>query len=321
MRIAALVLSLSIVLCSAPGLAAGDYPDRPVKVVITFTEGSATDFVGRTLSQKLSEIWGQPVTAENHAGAGGTIGAALVAEAPADGHTLLVHSSGYVVNPALVADLAYEPLKAFVDIAPIASQPMALVVAPGSALRSVSDLIAAAKAGAGTVKFGSPGTGSAAHLAAEKLKSQTGIDVAHVPYKGGPETISATSEGKVAWSFLPLSLALKAVEAGKLRAVATTSGERSAAAPKLPTISESGVAGFEDQVWWGVWAPSGIPGAVAAKLEKDIAAALADPATAEALKKRAFEPMGMDSQAFAKFVRREMEAVAKTAADAGLKPE
>jgi len=290
-------------------------------VIITFTEGSATDFVGRTISEKLSEIWGQPVTVENQAGAGGTIGANVVAKAAPDGYTLLVHSSGFAVNPSLYTSLPYQPSKDFKAIALLARQPLALVVGSSAEAETTSDIIAAARNKPGEIKFGSPGTGSAAHLVAEKFVSETGTKMVHVPFKGGPETVASTSNGDVLFSFLPVSLALKGVNSGKLRALGVTSSERTSAMPDVPTIAEAGLPGFESSIWWGIWAPAGLPQNVADKLEKDISLALASPDVLDKFNKRAFEPMELSQGEFSDFVDKEMADVASLVKEAGIQPE
>jgi tripartite-type tricarboxylate transporter receptor subunit TctC len=314
MRITRILLILATAICFTITAGAQDYPAKPVKIIIPFTAGSATDFVGRTVAKKLSEIWGQPVEVENHPGAGGTVGADVVAKAPADGYTLLEHSSAYAVSTSLYKNLPYDPTKDFIDIAPLASQPLALVVGTSSGLKSVAEVIAKAKANPGEIKFGSSGIGSAAHLAAEQFNIEAGIKVVHVPYKGGPETIAAIKDGTVAYSFLPLALASKE----GLKALGVTSSERSSAIPDVPTIAETGLAGFESTVWWGMWAPAGIPDSIADKLEKDIAQALAAPEVIEQFKSKKLEPMSMTSAEFKKFVRKETENVARIVKEAGI---
>lgn len=314
MRFTRIVLILATAICFTLPAFAQDYPAKPVKVIIPFTAGSATDFVGRTISKKLSDMWGQSVEAENHPGAGGTVGASVVAKAPADGYTLLEYSSAFAVSAVLYKNLSYDPTKDFIDIAPLASQPLVLVVSASSELKYVSDLIAKAKANPGDIKFGSPGVGSAAHLAAEQFNIAAGIKAVHVPYKGGPETISAIKDSTVAYSFLPLALGLKE----GLKALAVTSSERSSAVPDVPTIAESGLAGFESTVWWGIWAPAGIPDSVADKLEKDIAQALASPEVIEQFMSKKLDVMTMTPAEFKKFVRKEIGNVELIVKEAGI---
>jgi tripartite-type tricarboxylate transporter receptor subunit TctC len=319
MRTARFLLIVSIGMCFALGAFAQDYPTKPVTVIVPFTAGSATDIIARTVGQKLSELWGQPVAFENHPGAGGAAGAGVAAKSTSGGYTLLV-SAAFATCPALYNKLPYDPSKDFVDIAPLARQPMALIVGSSGGAKSVSGLIEAAKAKPGKLKYGSPGIGSVAHLAAEKFRGQAGIDVAHSPYKGGPETIAATSNGSVAYSFLPIAAAMKGVRAGKLRALAVTSAKRSSLMPDVPTIAEAGLAGYEETLWWGIWTPAGTPASVADKLAGDIARALKAPDVLEKLAKGGFEPMSMSRDEFARFVRGEMKAVALTVKEAGIKP-
>jgi tripartite-type tricarboxylate transporter receptor subunit TctC len=299
---------------------AQDFPTKPVKLIIPFTEGSATDFIGRTVAKKLSEIWGQPVEVENHPGAGGTVGASVVAKAPADGYTLLEYSSAYTVSPSLYKNLSYQP-KDFIDISPLVSQPLAIVVGTSSGLTSVSEIIAKAKATPGEIKFGTPGVGSAAHLPAERFKIAAGLDVVHMPFKGGPETIKATKEGTVLYSCLPLVLALKGSKDGKMKTLAVTTAKRSNALPDVPTLAESGFPDIDNSVWWGVWAPAGTPDSIAKKLEQDIAQVLASSDVVEQFKGRKLEPMSMTSAEFKQFVSKEMEVVRSIVKQAGIEPQ
>ncbi len=198
MRIAAVMLAAG----ALPALAQG-YPNKPVHVIITFPPGTGTDIVARTVTQKLSEFWGQPVLAENRSGAGGSIGAALVARAAPDGYTLLVDSNAHVVTPAIYAKLPYDTLKDFVDIAPLAGGPNVLVAGPGSQVKSVAELIAEAQAKPGQINFASAGIGSGTHLNLEKFKLAAGIDVTHVPYKGTPEVVTDLLGKRVSYYFAP----------------------------------------------------------------------------------------------------------------------
>jgi tripartite-type tricarboxylate transporter receptor subunit TctC len=314
------LMALATVMFIATGADAQDYPTRPVKVIIPFSVGSATDVLARAVSRKLSEIWGQAVVNENLPGQGGTLAAAVVAEALPDGYTLFVHGA-YAINPSFYSNLPYDPLKDFTDIAPLARQPLVLVVGPSSSPDSVSGLIALAKSKSGQLKYGSPGTGSAAHLAAEKFMLAAGIDMKHVPYKGGPEVIAATNAGDIIFSFLPAAIAKKSVEKGKLVALGATSVQRVSAMPEMPTITEAGLAGFEFNLWWGLWAPAAIPAGVLDKIEKDVARSLAMPGLKELFSKLAAEPMHMTSAEFRKFVRSELESVARTVKETGIKPE
>lgn len=297
MRITRIVMIFAVAICFTAAAFAQDYPAKPVKVIVPFTEGSATDLFARIVSKKLSELWGQPVAVENRAGAGGTLGADVVAKSAPDGYTLLVNSSAHAANAALYSKLPYDPQKDFVEIAPIATQPFILVVGATSGIKSVSELVAMAKAKPGQIKFGSAGTGSGTHFCAEKFRLAAGIDVVHVPYKGGPEANAATIAGDVTYWFPPLAMALKNVKEGKLLALGVASAKRSGALPEAPTMAEAGVS-LEDANWFGVWAPAGIPAGVADKLAKDVARAVASPDVREQLVKLGAEPMSMTPAEF-----------------------
>ena len=307
-------------LCFATAVYANNYPTQPVKVIVPYTKGSATDVLARMLSEKLSAMWKQPVVVENVAGAGGSTGAARVAKAPANGYTLLVHSSSYSVNQATYAHLPYS-MKDFFDVAPIAQQPYTLVASPSAGVKSVSALIAAAKAKPGQMKFGSAGTGSSTHLVAERFNRAAGIDVVHVPFKGGPEANKATATGEVSYWFPPTAIAIKGVKAGKLVALGVTGSARSSLLPNVPTIAEAAIPGFDFNVWWGVWAPAVTPAKIKDKLVQDVARALASPDLREKLSSKGFEPMRMTPAEFSQLVQREVEASAQTLKQAGIKPK
>jgi len=305
----------------AAGALAQSYPTKPVRVVIPLTPGSGLDIVGRLVSQKLSETWGQPVVVENRPGAGTLVGTALVAKSPADGYTLLVGSPGHAINPVVYAKLPYDTLKDFVEIAPLARLVQVLVVAPSAGVRNVPELIAAAKARPGQLTFASAGTGGGVHFTGEKFKLAAGIDVVHVPYKGGPEAMTDVMMGRVTYWIPSIGTALPFIHGGKLLALGVTSRERSASLPDVPTIEEAGVAGFEDSIWFGMWGPAGTPPAIVDKIAKDISRALTTPALRDQFAKIATEPMSMTPTEFARFVRSEMESAARIAKAAGIKPQ
>lgn len=248
MRIATDSAALAIGACVATGAFAQGYPTKPVRVIVPFTAGSGVDVVARMVGSKLSEFWGQPVTVENHVGAGGSLGAGLVAKSPPDGYTLLINSTSHAVNAALYASLPYDPLKDFVAVAPLVAQPYVLVAGPSAGVRTVSELIAAAKANPGQLKFASAGTGSGTHMVAEKFKVAANIDVVHVPNKGGPEANADATSGRVTYWFPPIALALTQVRDGKLVALGVSSARRSSLLPDVPAIAEAGLGGFEDTI-------------------------------------------------------------------------
>lgn len=312
--IAALALAASQAL-------AQNYPTRPVRLIIAFTPGSSTDIIGRAVAAKLSEIWGQPVVAENRAGAGGSIGSAVMLREPPDGYTLLANSSAHVANPSIYANLPYDTLKDFANIAPLAGGPNVLIVGTGLGWKSFADFIAAAKAKPGALNFSSAGIGSGTHFNLEKLKLMAGIDVAHVPYKGTPEAIGDTIAGRVCCYFAPINAALPHVGGGKAVALAVTSAQRSPLLPHVPTIAESGVPGFDYTLWIGLWGPAAMPPALVGKINADVRKALGSPDLKERLTKLGTLPADMSAQEFAQYVRREVEDTARVLKAAGIKPQ
>ena len=295
------------------------YPNKPVKIIVPFTAGSATDILARTFGQKLSEIWGQPVIVENHPGAGGTIGAAIVAKSPPDGYTLLVHSAAQAYNPSIYPNLSYDTVKDFVEIVPLAGQPNVLVVAPATGYKSVGDLVAAAKKKPGELNFASAGTGSGTHINGEKFRLAAGIDVVHIPYKGTPEAITDTMTGRVTYFFSPISAALPNVREGKLVALGVSTAKRSSALPNVPTIAESGLPGFDYNLWVGMFAPAGTPAEIVDKINRDISRVLQTPEAKERLAALGAEAMPMTPAEFRKFVRDEIDDAAKVIKAAGIK--
>ena len=316
----ATMIGAALALCAT--LASGQgYPNKPVKLVVPFTPGSATDILARTLGQKLSEQWGQPVIVENRAGAGGTIGAGVVAKSPPDGYTLMVHSSGHAVNASMYPTLPYDTTKDFVEVATLGGQPNVLVVAPASGFRTVADLIAAAKKSPGALNYGSAGIGSGTHVNAEKFKLAAGIDAVHIPYKGTPEAITDTMTGRVTYFFSPISAALPNIREGKLVALGVSTAKRSSALPNVPTIAESGLPGFDYNLWVGLWAPAGTPQDIVDKINADVAKVLAMPDVRERLAALGAEPMVMTSADFRKFMREEIDDAAKVVKAAGIKAQ
>jgi tripartite-type tricarboxylate transporter receptor subunit TctC len=320
MKAAGILMGLTMAVGIATAACAGDFPTVPVELVVPFTPGGAPDTFARIIGPKLAEYWGQPVVVVNRPGAGGTVGAGAVARAAPDGYTLLVDSSAYVVGPALYKDLAYDPAKAFVDVAPLARQPNVLVVTPASGFKSVADLLAAAKAAPGQLKFGSSGVGSAPYYIGEKFRAAADIAVTHVPFPGGPEANIGTMAGQVSYWFPPVATALKDIQAGNLVALGVTSAQRSPILPEVPTLAESGIKDLESGEFYGVWAPAGIPAAVAEKLAQDIARAVAAPEVREQFAKLGAEPMSMNTEEFARFVRGEAQTAAQVLEAAGIKP-
>ena len=297
------------------------WPTKPVRLIIAFTPGSSTDIIGRAVAAKLSEIWGQPVVAENRTGAGGSIGSAAVLRESPDGYTLLANSSAHVANPSIYAKLPYDTLKDFANIAPLAGGPNVLIVGTGTGWKKLGDFIAAAKSKPGTLNFSSAGIGSGTHFNLEKLKLMAGIDVAHVPYKGTPEAIGDTIAGRVCCYFAPINAALPHVRGGKAIALAVSSAQRSTLLPDVPTIAESGVPGFDYTLWVGLWGQAAMPASLVSKINADVNKALASPDLAQRLTNLGTLPMKMSPSEFSEYVRREVEDTARVLKAAGIKPQ
>ena len=303
-----------------PLLAVGqDYPNKPVRIVVPFTAGSATDILARTLGQKLAELWAQQVIVDNRAGAGGTIGASLVAKAAPDGLTLMVHSAAHAVNPFIYPSLPYDTLKDFVQVVPLAGQPNVLVVSPASGYKTLADLVSDAKKKPGGLNFGSAGIGSGTHINGEKFKLAAAIDVAHIPYKGTPEALTDTMAGRIAFFFSPISAALPHVREGKLVALGVSSGKRSSVLPNVPTIAESGLPGFDYNLWVALFAPAGTPPDVVDKINRDVNRVLREPEVRERMTALGAEAMPMSPAEFDKFMRSEMDEAAKVVKEAAIK--
>jgi tripartite-type tricarboxylate transporter receptor subunit TctC len=311
---------LLLSLLSACALAQA-YPGKPVRVIISFTPASATDIVGRLVSARLAEYWGQPVVPENRAGAGGSIGSAVVAKAAPDGYTLLINSNAHSVNPAIYANLPYDTVKDFTDIVPLSMAPNVLVVNVDSPHKSLMDLVSLAKSKPGAINFGHAGIGSGTHLNTEKLIAAADIKVTQVPFKGTPEVVQAIFSGSVDCYWVPISAGISHVKNGKLRALAVSSSKRSPALPEVPTTGEAGVQGADAPLWFGVWGPAGMPAEVVRKINGDVRKALAEPAVKQRLANLGNDPMDMSPEEFARFVRSEISDYQRVVRAAGIKPQ
>jgi len=301
--------------------AAQSYPTKPVQVILAFTPGSAVDIVGRIVTAKLSEMWGQPVVNDNRAGAGGSIGTAAVARAAPDGYTLLVTSNAHTVNPAIFAQLPYDTLKDFTDIVPFTEQPNVMVVNTDAPYKTLADLVAAAKAKPGAINIGHAGIGSGTHLSTEKFIAAANIKVVEVPFKGTPEVVAAILSHNVDGYWAPISAGLSQIKGGKLRALAVTTAKRSPVLPEVPTMAEAGVKGGESALWVALWGPAGMSADLVNKINADARKALADPAVKSRLEGLGNVTMDMSPQEFSKLVRSEMDDYAKVLKAAGVKPQ
>ncbi|MDH0739751.1 Bug family tripartite tricarboxylate transporter substrate binding protein [Achromobacter sp. AGC78] len=271
------ILALSL-LGGASAALADSYPDRPVKWVVPFPPGGAMDSIARTLSESMSKQLNTSFIVENRAGAGGNIGAASVARSKPDGYTILIVANGMAVNPALYADLNYDPIKDFAPISLLAVVPNVLVTNPQrTGATSVADVIAKAKAQPNHYTYASAGVGTSIHLAGELFVSMTGVEMLHVPYKGSGPAVADLLGGQVDYMFDSITSAKPHIATGKLRALGVTTAKRSAALPDVPTMQEAGVAGYELMPWFAAFAPAGTPPEVVAKLNEAMRVALAEP--------------------------------------------
>jgi tripartite-type tricarboxylate transporter receptor subunit TctC len=314
------VLFAALAACTLQA-SAQSYPTKPVQVILAFTPGSAVDIVGRIVSAKLSEMWGQPVVNDNRSGAGGSIGSAAVARAAPDGYTLLVTSNAHTVNPAIIANLPYDTLKDFTDIVPFAEQPNVMVVNTEAPYKTLADLVAAAKAKPGSINIGHAGIGSGTHLSTEKFIAAANIKVVEVPFKGTPEVIAAILSHNVDGYWAPISAGLSQIKSGKLRPLAVTTAKRSPVLPNVPTISEAGVKGGESALWVAMWGPAGMSAELVNKINADARKALADPGVKGRLQSLGNDTMDMSPQEFSKLVRSEMQDYARVLKAAGIKPQ
>ena len=315
-RIAGVVLATAALQAFAQG-----YPERPVRVIIGFPPGSGTDVMGRVVISRVSEFWGQTLVADNRGGAGGSIAGATAAKSAPDGYTLLINSSAHAVNPSFYAKLPYDTLKDFVDISLLAIQANVLIVPNGSPHKGVQDLIKAAKAKPKAINIAFAGVGSGTHLNNVKFALDSGAQFTDVAYKGSGEAIIDVMGGRVDAYFAPISAGISYIQSGKVRALAISTGKRSAQLPNVPTIAESGVPGFDYALWFGLWAPSGVPAPVVGKIAKDFTRALQDKQTVDKLTTLGNELNVMTPPVFAKFVRQQIQEFAKVVKAAGITPQ
>lgn len=310
---------LAVSLLVAGTAMAQGYPNKPIKFLVPFTAGSGTDLIARSIADTMSKSMGQPIVIENKPGAGGTIAAGQVAKGEADGYTVLVHSSGHALNPAIYSTIGYDTLKDLTGITPLAALPNVLVVNPAKGWKSVADLVAAARAKPGQLNYASAGVGSATHLNAEKFRLQAGIEALHVPYKGTPEAMSNVIGGSNDWFFAPLASALPLVKDGKLQALAVSTPTRSPSLPQVPTTVEAGVAGSDYTFWVGMIVASSTPAPVVRRLHEEALKAMANPEVKERMNKLGADPFPLSVEAFNAFIRTEVDAAALIAKAAGLK--
>ena len=293
------------------------YPTRTIRIIVPVSAGSATDIFARTIANQLSQQLGQAVIVENRVGGGGTVGTAGVAKADPDGYTLLVHSTSFAVSATVYAHPGYDARKDFAGISPLVSLPNVLVVAPDK-YKTLKDLVAAAKANPGKLNYASPGAGTAGHLNGERFRMATGTDIQHVPYRGGPEGLTAVMTGDCDFYFVPLPAARGLVSAGKLAVLAVSGSVRSSILPDVPTTIESGFPNSEYNFWIGFFAPAATPKAIMAKLNAETVKALQNPAVKAKFAELGGDPLPMTTAAFDDFFLKEIDVNAELVKAAGV---
>ncbi len=293
------------------------FPQRPVRWIVPFVPGGSIDLVGRVVAQKLSEIWGQQIVLDNRGGGGGRLGMQFAAAAAPDGYTqLLTLSTALTVDRSLFKNLPYDSDKSFSPISIVASTSQLLVTNPSLPVHNVRELIALCKARPGQVNYGSSGAGGSLHLAMELFKSMAGIDIVHVPYKGGPPAASDLIAGQIAMLFFNTPAALPYVKARRLRALGVSTARRSELLPEVPTIAEAGVRGFDTDVWFGLAVPAGAPVEAIVRTQREIVAVLQLPEVRAKLRDIGAEPVGTTPEEFSLRVKKETAMWAKVVKDA-----
>jgi tripartite-type tricarboxylate transporter receptor subunit TctC len=297
------------------------YPNKPIKFVVPFSAGSATDIVARTVAEAMGKTLGQTILIDNKLGAGGTIAAAQVAKSDPDGYTILVHSSGHALNPSIYPNLGYDTLKDLTGVTALAAIPNVLVVNPAKGWKTQADLIAAVKAKPDQFNYASAGVGSGTHMNAEIFRIQAGIDALHVPYKGTPDAMTNVIGGSNDWFFAPLASALPLIRDGKLQALSVSTKQRASTLPQVPTSIEAGLPGSDYTLWIGMIAPSATPQPILRKLHEEASKALNNPEIKERMAKLGADPMPMSSEAFNAYIKSEIEVAARIVKAANLKAQ
>ncbi len=317
----AAALAFAAGLCGAQS-APGSFPEKPVRFVVGFTPGGPSDILARALGQKLGDHWGLQMVIENRPGAGGNIAAEVVAKSAGDGYTwLLGNNSILATNQSLYRKLGYDPVKDFAPVSLVAIQPNILVVNPQVPANSVRELIALAKSKPGQLNYASSGSGAAAHLAGELFKTMAGVDMVHVPYKGAQPALTDVIAGQAQLMFATSASVIPFLKAGRLRALAVTTAQRSATVPELPTVAEAGLPSFEAITWHGVVVPAATPAALVERINGDIVRALHAPELRERLAGLGAEVVAGSPREFADYIAREIPKWAKVVQDSGARAE
>ena len=316
-RIAAAALAV----CSSAAVYAQEYPSKPIRIIVPFGAGSATDALARTIGPKLTEMWGQQVIVENRPGAGSVVGTAVAAKAPPDGHTLLVVSASHAINATLYSKLPFDPVKDFSGITPLALIPNILIVHPSLPAKNVKELVALIKAKPGTFNYTSAGIGSNSHLNGEIFRSTAGLKIVHVPFKGFADAITEIMSGRLEMTFAPALLASPHIKGGRVRPLAVSSSKRSSAFPQLPTMVEAGVPGCVFDGWFGLLTLSGTPRPIVDKLNAAVLKVLSLPDVAAQLRNQGADPMPMTPEEYDKYIRSEVVKLGQVVKASGAKAE
>jgi tripartite-type tricarboxylate transporter receptor subunit TctC len=316
---------ITAVLCTLAAAAQGvqaqgsPYPGRPLRLLVGFTPGSSTDAVGRLVAQKLGEGLGQQVVVENRPGAGGNIAADACAKAAPDGYTAYIANTGVAIHISAYAKLPYNVTRDLLAVGQVAASPHLLIIAPSLPVRNVKELVALARARPGQLNFASTGAGNSDHFAAELFKSMMGIDMVHVPYKGGPQASADVSQGQIAAYFGGMPVGIPLARIGKVRAIAVTSAQRHPSVPDIPTMAESGVPGYEHVLWNVIMVPAQTPAPIVARLEAEVAKVAKSPDLAEKFAAMGAVPYARSSADTQAYIRSEIEKYAKIVKAIGLR--
>ncbi len=303
----ATLLTCLMLAAATPAASQDVWPSRPIKAVVPFGAGSATDVIPRVIFEQLQGQLGQSIVVENRGGAGGTIGAQQVVKSDPDGYTLLVHSSAHTVAPALYPNLPFNAETDLVPMSMMASAPNVLIISPQKGIKTIQEFVAFGKANPGKLNFASVGIGSAVHMSAERFRAAAGYDAVHIPFKGGAEALAEVLTGRVDYYFCPIATALPHIREGKLLALAVSSKARAPQLPDVPTTLEAGYPNSDYTLWIGILGPVGTPKAVTEKLNAEMKKALENPALREKLDKIGVQPMPMSPDDFAKLIKQEVK--------------
>lgn len=326
MRAGNTVVRIGLGLCcgvfAADAVLAQEYPVKAIRLIVGQTAGGGSDLLARSVGQKLNAAWGQPVLVDNRPGAAGAIGTEIVLRASPDGYTLLFSSSGpIVINPSLYPKLGYDPVKELAPLCFVASAPLLLVVHPSVPVATVKELIALSKARSGRLNYGSGGSGSPPHLAAELFDSMANVKMTHIPFKGSGPSVAAVVAGQVDLTFATILATLPQVSANRLRALAVTTPARSKRVPEIPTVSEAGLPGYEAQQWYGLFGQAALPKEIAAKLFAEMKRIVSHPDLHARFAADGAEPGNLSGEQFAAYIRDDAARWTKVVRESGAKPE